>query len=117
MVHKPNSVVCRPNKIIKAAPTAAPEETPKIYGSANGFRSTPSYHALAIDKLAPTNIAKTTLVIRIFMIIYYEDSAQSPVNEIPKPGICCNKIPHTCERGSFAVPLDKPTITQKRISI
>src|SRR5699024_9040879 len=73
--------------------------------------------APARDKHAPTKIANTTLGKRTFIIICSVDSAQSPENAFPKPGICCNKIPHTCERGSFAVPIDKLTITEKRRSI
>src|SRR5699024_5772987 len=41
IVQVPNKAVCNPNNITTAAPTAAPEDTPKIYGSAKGFRKTP----------------------------------------------------------------------------
>ena len=51
--------------IEKAAPSAAPAETPINPGSASGFLKRPCKHAPDIDKAAPTTAAKRTLGKRI----------------------------------------------------
>ncbi|MMZ64759.1 hypothetical protein D1872_271120 [compost metagenome] len=40
-VQTPISAYCRPKKINTAAPTDAPDDTPRVNGSASGLRSTP----------------------------------------------------------------------------
>ena len=42
------------------APTAAPPETPRMYGSANGFRSRTWNTAPAMESIPPTRAARAT---------------------------------------------------------
>ena len=51
--------------IARAAPSAAPADTPIRPGSANGFLNNPCNEAPAKPKLAPTNPASKTLGILI----------------------------------------------------
>ena len=65
------SVLPIPNKTAAVAPKEAPEEIPRIYGSANGFFTIACITTPQTDKPAPTQIAKTILGIRKSQIISY----------------------------------------------
>jgi len=55
--YKPTTGIEILKKIVKTAPTDAPDETPSVYGSANGFFNKPWNAAPAIARDAPTSPA------------------------------------------------------------
>jgi len=64
-----------PNTTASVAPKEAPEETPNIYGSANGFLTIACITIPTTDNPTPTAIANTILGI----LISHTTSATAPV--------------------------------------
>src|SRR5690606_12053994 len=65
-VYVPRIGIDKPKKSVTTAPTEAPDDTPRVYGSASGFFSNPWKAAPAIASDAPTSPANKTRGIRIF---------------------------------------------------
>ena len=86
-----------PKKSVITAPTEAPDDTPRVYGSASGFFSSPWKAAPEIASDAPTSPASTTRGIRIFHKIFVA-VASAPAF-------------HNVLIGIFTDPIDTPSHT------
>src|SRR5699024_2627878 len=95
-----------PKKIVITAPTDAPEDTPNVNGSANGFRNKPWKAAPAIARDAPIIPDKITRGSRIFhtILIYIE----STLFNDPKLNTFAEMIRIKSVNGTDTVPIDVP---------
>jgi hypothetical protein len=105
-VKEPIKGIDRWKNSVNTAPTDAPEDTPNVYGSANGFLSRPWKAAPAIAREAPTRPDKITLGKRMFRtILEYIGSIVS--NEIT-PKTFALKILIMVKIGTETVPIEIP---------
>src|SRR5262245_37470158 len=88
------------NIVATIAPTAAPVETPRMYGSASGFFSSPWYAAPATESAAPTTIPFKTRGMRTSAMMDTSSGGAVGVAQV----ISAQQILHMVERLTCSLP-------------